>query len=516
MALLPITGIPSSYRYPGQFAQINFGQGPSTAAAGRRGVCFVMPMLAAGGTWSANGFYQVRKEQDAASGAGEGSPAHRAVRAFLAANKTAKLYVVPYLPTLGGSPATATVDVTFATNATATGVAELRVCGELCSAAYHSGDTPTIVAALMRDSINGKPWLPVSAAASSGVLTISAKIAGASQGTATYGQFQVRAAVTPGTGITVTPASAEVGSTVAGADGTTTEAANLLTALNTLAAVRQYYLGVSMHDATGLGHLKSHLATKSEPNPGLRSVGVGAYPHTLAAGQTLATALNYERIRIGWQNDGDDDVATIVGNLAAVFQIEEERDSAASFDLYRVPGRWNVKPAYDRADWPDMDDCNDAINDGLIPIASDSAGSFIVMSVTTRSKNAGGTQDDFRAAESHRVSVCDEYVDQLLIRDANTFANMKLQSDVLLSDGTPDPNQRVPRRTTTPENYKRWLFNEIDTFAPGKFQDLAAMKESVRVVRDPSNAGRLEVAHQIRTVDIRHQVTFDLAEVSPG
>lgn len=516
MALLPITGIPSSYRYPAAFAQINFGQGPSTAAGGRRTICLVMPMLAAGATWTANGFYEIRKEQDAAAGAGEGSPLHRAARAVLACNKTTKLYAVPYMPSSGGAPATATIDVTFATTATATGVAEVWVCGELCSAAYHTGDTPTVIAALIRDSINAKSWLPVLATASVGAVSIAAKIAGASQGTATYGQFQVRARTTPGTGTTVSPAAGEVGSTVAGADGTTTEAANLLAALNTLVAVRHYYLGVSMHDSVGLGHVKSHVAVKSEPNPGLRSVAVAAYPHTLAAGQTLATALNYERIRIGWQNDGDDDVATIVGNLLGAFQLEEERDSAAGFDLYRVAGRWNVKPAYDRADWPDMDDCNDAINDGLTPIASDAAGSFIVMSVTTRSKNSGGTQDDFRAAESHRVSVCDEYVDRLLARDAATFVNKKLQSDVLLSDGTVDTGRALPPNTTTPENYKRWLFNEIDTFAPGKFQEVAAMRESVRCVRDPSNTGRLEVAHQIRTVDIRHQVTFDLAETSPG
>lgn len=525
MALIPIAGIPSSFRYPGQYFSCAFGQGPSTSSGGRRQVCFIMPMTASG-TWTANQLVQAPNEQVVSLGAGAGSACHRAFRAAVTANNNADYWFVPYAATSGGSPVAATIVLTFTTTATGTGTATVTVCGEQCSAAYHSGDTPTIIATACRDAINARVWLPVTAAIAAGVLTLTAKIAGASQGNGTIGSILVRASTTNGTGTTVTPTSGALGSAVAGADGTTTEATNLAAALLTLAAVRRYYLGISLTDATSIGSLKTHLVTKSDPNPGLRSRGFAFYPGTQAAATTIAVGLNYERISLGWQLNPDDDTPVIVGNLCAAFQLEEELSSACGLDLYRKPGVWNVKPTFNATDRPTVTNMSQAINDGLIAIGSDDSGSFIAMATTTRTKDPTGVQEDFRASEPHRVSVVDEWGDRILARDAATWTNALLQSDQLINpllpanDSNINTNQRLGVtagiKVVTPYTYKKWYMGELDQFAAGHFQQLDAMKASLRVVKDSSNSGRIEVGGDLRTVDIRHQVTFAFSEVTPG
>lgn len=533
MADIPIPGVTSSWRYPGGYASIRFGQGPSTAAGGVRQVVFPMPMNPDTGTWTPNTLYRVRSASQAELGGGAGSPIHRALLAAISSNQNADYYAVPYLPPTDGGATTATLDLTFDGTATGVGTASTTVVGRLCQFVYQTGDDQDDIASGLAHAINGRTELPVEAEANGGVLTIFAKIVGAGQGDGTNGQYQVRADVTVGTGITVdssTTTAGEVGDSVPGSDGATPEADALEAALLTLSATRRYYVGVSAFDSDSLAVLKARTVTEAEPIPGFRERGFAGFPGVLGDVQTLAIALNYERIQIGWCPDADSDVASIVGNLCAVFQGDEQITSAASFDLYRGSpfgaASWNVLGTFDHDVRPTEQDCNDAINDGVMPIATDDAGSFIVMAITTRSKDASGSQDDFRAAEPHRVSISDEWTDTILARDGATWTNAILQADKLLDpnkgnvESNIDTNQRLDavngRRVVTPFTWKKWYFGELDKFATGHFQELDAMKASTRVQRDPANTGRIEVGSDLRTVDIRHQVTIALAEVSPG
>ena len=520
MALIPITGIPSSYRTPGSYAEILFAQGPGTASAGVRSVIFVMPMTAAG-TWTAGTVYEVKNEGIARDGAGIGSPMHRGVRAFLKRNKSAKLYALPVAATTGGSPVAATGTITYATTATAIGSTTVTVCGDQVSARINTGDTPTVIAAAVAAAINAQEQLPVTAANVAGVVTMTARIAGISQGTATVGVIRFRAVITGSVGTTVATSGAALGlgTGTPGVEGTTTEAANLATALNAVRGTRNYYMAFSANDATSLANIKTHLSTKSTPNPGLRSVGITAWTGTSANGITLAQALNYERTQMVWQLNSEHDHAVLAGSMAATRQLNEELDAAYNFDGYRdVP--WGCLPAFANTDWPTSDDHNDAINGGLTPIGSDAAGSYIVMTVTTRSKNAAGTVADFRAAETHRVSVADFVVDTMLIRYALNYANKKLASDRTLSNGTVDPNQRLSPGVVTPFTFLPFVKNILNSFDVAQggslLQDVALSKASLQVLRDPGNTGRLECGLDLRSVDLLHQATFRVAEVSPG
>lgn len=520
MALIPITGVPSSYKVPGALAEILFAQGPASASTGVRRVAMVMPKSTAG-TWAVNVAHRVRSEQEAKVGVGPGSPAHRAARIFLKANKTAKLYVVPYAETTG-TPASATgvITITFGSgsNPTATGVWTGVMQGVLVSASYTTADTATTIGDKIVAAINAQEHLAFTASNSSGTVTLTAKIAGKSQGDGTTGVLRYRSSVTPGTNVVSTDQAAalSLGAGTDGAEGSTTEATNLNAALTAIASARFYYVGTSTWHATELGHCKTQIATKSEPRAGLRSVFVAGYTGALAAVQTLATTLNYERGSIVWQPNSEHDPAEMVGAVLAIRQKYEELDPTHNFDTYSGAD-WQLLPAASEADWPDTDDQNDAINDGITPIASNDSGAYLVFSATTRSKNAGGTVDDPRALETHRISGADFVVDSILTWYALNFQNKKLRSDQLLADGSVNTNQTLARRVVTPHNFRGGLAGELDQFEDnGILQNVEETKQSLVVVRDPNNGGRLEAGVDLHVIDLLHQTTFRFAEVSSG
>jgi phage tail sheath gpL-like len=524
--LIPITGIDATWRVPGAYAEILFAQGPATATAGVREVCLVMPMIQANtscsGTWTPGTLYSVSNEKDVSDGAGPGSPLHIAAREALRANKNAKLWALPVAETTGGSPIAATWVVTAtvgSTNPTATGTLTVTVCGEDATYTFGTSDTATTIGTGIRDAINAKTWLPAVASASGGAVTVTAKLKGLSQGDGTLVPIRCRASVTSGVGVTLVNTGAGLGvvsgAAVAGADGSTTEAAGTNTALGNIASTKKYYLASSSQLNTTLGYFKTHLSTKAEPRQGLRSVAVAGYTHTLAAAQTLANGLNYERIQLAWQKNSDRHPAQIAGQVAAVRQKREQTDSAYNFAGYSAAD-WSVPAAYATSDWPSASDLNDAINDGITPIASkNGGGSYVVMSVNTRSKNSTGTLDDFRACETHRVSVADEFTDELCASASLNHQGKKFADDEYLADGTVNVNQRYVRGVLKPSQYKPEVFKQLNEFeAAAKIQAIDASKESLRCVKSPANPSRMEVGLDLRTIDHLHQFTSRIAETS--
>lgn len=518
MASIPITGVPSTYRVPGGYTEILFAQGPSSASAKARDVIFVMPKLYASGSYVANKVYRVKNEQDVIVGAGAGSPLHRAIRKFLLTNSIARIFALPHLPASGMGSAQALLDVTYTNAATSSGITTVTVCGEECTVGVKSGDTVTTIAANMVAAINAKAWLPCTATNAMGVITLTAKIAGASANL----HIRVRAEI--GVGMTTTVATQNAsdvdslgsGAATPGADGATTELVNLNAALATITASRYYYMVFSVEDTAKLSAIQTHIATKSQPIPGLRSVGIAASPLSLAAVSSLANARNYERLQLVWQKNSEATREELAANMTAIRQKYEQLDSAYNFDFYSNRSDWTIPGCFRDIDRPSGDDLNDGITDGVACIATNESGSYVVMSTTTRSKDSTGAQDDFRATESHRISVADEFVDTLLLRHALNFAGKKLASDELLPDGAINFNQRLYPGVITPTLYAPFVKSLVDEFDGQRLQNAIKSKAGLRVVRDPNNGGRLEVGLDIHAIDLFHQMTARIAEVSPA
>ncbi len=519
MSAIPITGTPSSWRAPFTRAEIVFNQGPSTASAGARSAMYIGPKTTAGSA-TVNTVYAIGNDQDAITYFGVGSPLHRMIRAHLRANSTGKVFAACYAASSGGSPvaATGTITVTI-TTITASGLLSFAVGAEEMSVGFKTTDTATTIGAAITDAVNAKVHLPCTAGNSSGVVTLTAKIAGASQGDGTVGVIRFRASVDPGKGVAVATSGAALGIStgVAGADGSTTEVANLTTLLATLTADRKYYMGFSVWSAAALAVIKTHISTKSQPNPGLRCVAVTGYTHTLAAAQTLAIAVNYERQQVVWQKNSDHDTASLTGQIIGIRQKQEQLDSAFNFDYYKQPD-WFIKPSYAQTDWPTEDDVNDAVTDGITPIASNQYGSYLVMSTSTRSKDSAGTIDDFRSTETHRVSVMDEFTDTWMLRHDQMYGRQgfKLKDDQRKPDGSINFNQKQIPRVLTPSIYglPKQLIREFEN--SGKIQDANAWIATLRVMVDPNNSSRLECGVAGRTIDLLHQTTIRVAETTPG
>jgi len=521
MALQPIVGFPSSYRAPFSAVEVNFGQGPSTSNGPGRSVIYIGPKTSAG-TGIVNTKYRITREQDASDLGGVGSFPHRMCRMHLLADKNATIYLMVYDASSGAGVATATGTITItmsvATNPTATGKIFTTICGEEFETAFKTSDTVTTIGDALAGQINARQFLPLTAANSGGVVTLTAKTAGASSGDGTVPVLRFRVRTELGKNVVVAQSGVALGITtgVAGADGATTETANLTTALATLTGTRHYYMGFSVFTSAAIAPIKTHIVNKSEPNPGLRSIAVTGYNHTQSALTTLAVACNYERRHFAFQENSEHDPSELVANVIAVHRKLESVRGGFVPDNYRGPD-WLIKPVYDAADRPTTTEIDDAIVDGISIISSDENGSNLVMSVNSRSKNTAGTIDDFRATERHRVSFMDDFADTWQARDSVTYAGFKLTADQTLTDGSINTNQKVPPRTLTPSRYQPFLNALIDEFAnDGVLQNAPAWKESVRVNVDPLNQSRLEAGASGRTMDIRHQVTLRLAETSPG
>lgn len=507
---IPITGVPADWRKPGAYVELLFGQGPAGAFAPGREAVLVMPKTSAG-TWAVNTLYPIRNAGEAEIGAGAGSPLHRAALAFRRFNKDAKLWGVTYAASSGGSPAVATGTVAITGPSTARGTITVWVCNEPCSASYESGTSATDIGELLEASINGKTHLPVTANNVTGTVTLSWKIAGASGGTATIPAVFLYTEITPSTGVAATT-SAHIGAATAGADGTTTEAANLNTALGALDAVRKYWMGISTLAGTELGHLETHITTKSEPRRGLRSAGVAAYLGSLANATTLAIARNYERLSLAWAMNSPNDPAWIVGTIMAFAQKGEDADKARNFDGFSLSEALGVP--YPGLARPDAEDLNDAINDGLLPIEYTEGGASICMFTTTRSKDSGGTLDDPRALERHRISVGDEFSDEELVEYGLNYSWKKLRDDALLPNGKVNTNQLLPRDVVTPYSFRGHIMRRVDDFFDrALIQNPEKSKESLRVVKTGS---RLEVGMDLEAIDHLHVATYRFAEVSSG
>ena len=513
MALNALTGISEGFRTPGNFAEILFAQGPASAAAGAREVVFVMPMTSVG-TWTSGTLYSIANADDAKEGGGVGSPIARGITKFLTINKDAKVWALPVAETTGGTPVAATSVLTIATTPTGVGTVSVTIAGVLCEFTFTTTDTVTTIGDGITAAINAKVDLPCTAANAVGVVTVTAKLKGTSQGTATLGVIRTRVEITTGIATTAVFGGAFLGTGVTGAEGTTTEAANITTALTTIDNVRKYYIVSSSNDSASLALFDTHVVTKSEPKRGLRSRVIAAYTGSLATGQTIAIARNYERMQIAWQPNSEHDCAELAGTFAAFLQKKEQLSLSYNFNGESLTG--HILPAFSAGDWPDRDDQEDAIIDGLTTFSSNDAGTNIVHSITTRSKDSAGTLNDSRASRSVKVSVADGFTDTLLVRYGLRYGQKRFKDDERLADGSINTNQKQIPGVVRPSMIITTIVEVVDEFADEHLQEIAVIKESISVAKSTTNPGRAVSGMNLWVIDWLDQITTRVAEISIG
>lgn len=415
--------IPASNKVPGIFLKVSLGVGPRSSGAAPRYVVLFGNKTSAG-TMPLATETDCFSEDEARILAGPRSELFWQAKAAIAANPSVLLKLIAVAE--AGTAATGTA--VFAGTATTAGTIGVSVFGEEVEVGVSAGDSATQVGAAAAAAVTAKGDWPATAVNASGTVTFTASQTGL------RGNFiPVRVRVIQGAGITVTPPA---GGFLAG--GATSD--DPQTALDVLAAVRRSYLVAPYSDATQLGKFRSHVDAEEEPLIGHRKQVVFGSLDTLGAATTLVTGLNFPRLQCAWQEKADATPGMLAAALAARRALQESNDAAHNYDGEVVPG---LRPHYSKGDLPTPGELASALDNGVTPLSSTDQGVvFIVRSITTKSRDAGGLPD-YRVLDTHKVTVSDSVADRFELAFADRYAGYKADHDPP-EDKAPPPGVVTP------------------------------------------------------------------------
>ncbi|PKN07625.1 MAG: phage tail protein [Deltaproteobacteria bacterium HGW-Deltaproteobacteria-8] len=269
--------IPASIRKPGKYFEFNTKLAVRTLPANAQRVLILGQRLAEGSV-AALVPTQVFSDAEAAECFGQGSMAHRMVRAAIKAFAYIDLTCMALDDAGAGVAATGTA--TLAGAATGSGVATVQVGMDLVQVAVASGDTAADVSAALKTQADQQPDLPVAFAAAAGVLTLTALHKG------TLGNSIKIAAICTATGLTASVTAMTGGAT----DPSLTEA------LAAIAGAGHHIIITPFADQASLTALRDHLELVGGPLEQRGAIGAYALAGTLATATTLAGQVDHGRI----------------------------------------------------------------------------------------------------------------------------------------------------------------------------------------------------------------------------
>lgn len=164
--------VPASLRVPGVYSEIDNSravQGPQIIAYKR----LLFGQKTSAGTATANQLVQVTSAAQAKTLAGEGSMLAGMAEAAFAQDEFTETWLMPVADNGAGVQASGTVTVTGPS--TAAGTISLYIAGRLVEIAVASGAAQNDIADDIKDAINAADDLPVTATASTNVVTITAR-----------------------------------------------------------------------------------------------------------------------------------------------------------------------------------------------------------------------------------------------------------------------------------------------------------------------------------------------------
>lgn len=512
-----IPGRDSGIRIPFFAGYIDVAQGPTVSPTGQKSALYMVPIPASGGpTAVANKYYDVTSFKEVDEYLLDGTPGNRAIKAHLSVHQKGRVKFIGYPETTGAGVTKSSMTITLGGTLPPVGsIIEIKFLTEVIQMSVATGDTFTTLTSQLATKVNtarsfmSGALLPFTANPSAAITTLQSRIAGASQNNV-YPVEVVR--IPPGMTITLSSSSL-----VGGVDGATTELAGIQAAIATMGASTNYFHALTNQVSAHFSALKSFVFEQSDGDPGLRCWGIQATRDTKSAAAAIALAQNYERSQYVWHYASPHDPAEIVAQMMAIRQKYEAVEPHFSFANYMKPD-WVLQSAPESL-WPT--DLNAALSDGLTAIGNAPNGrTFVTLSSTTRSKDQTGTKNDFRAADTHRIVVFDDLVDEIISLCAKRYEGFRLMPDKLNADGTVDVNQRIPAKTTTPSQVQRFVLDVILSHGPdrgdGRLIEMDEWEESLAVRIDPQNRSRCQAKFGGKTANLATQFTFRGAETSVG
>jgi phage tail sheath gpL-like len=275
---ISFNSIPSTIRIPFVAAEIDNSraqQGPALLPYR----ALIIGQRRSAGTAVANSLHMVTSADQVATLAGRGSMLHRQAKAFFAANKFTECWIGVLDDNGAGVAATGTLTVTGP--ATADGTIYLYLGGDLVTVAVANGDVQNAIATAIAAAINANADLPVTASATTNVVTVTFRHKGL-----VGNEFDMRLNYQDGETL---PAGVAI-AFVAMASGTT---APVLTTL--IANLGDSWFHIWAHpytDATSLSAIEAELSSRFGPMRMVDGVAFTAKQDTLSNLGTLGNGRN--------------------------------------------------------------------------------------------------------------------------------------------------------------------------------------------------------------------------------
>lgn len=503
---IPITGLAANDPLPGNYVEIAFAQGPASLGTAQYAILLLGNKTSAGDATvnsviygpGANSALPLASVQDAISRFGQGSELHRMYKRLTAVNQVTPIYAVAVTESAG---AAATLAITFATSAAANGTVRLWVGDEFVDTAITSGDTVTTIAGNVKASVNSKLDWAVTADNSAGVLTLTAKNLGS------RGNWLRGNAVILGSGVLTTSSVTAVTFFTGG-----TTADTNATALATVLPYRYYYIVSAAEDATQFGAAVTQVDSQAQPLNGNRQRVIAGSIDSSGNATTIATGRNSARAEVVWMQNSDWTPAELAANAAGIYALEEAplsfRCNFSGYGNDPVSSTlWKV-PAPRSGTAPTKSTLRSALNNGLTPIGVNANGStYLVKRITTRSLS--GSNPDYRIRDSHKVTVCDRYGDDLQSKFALQFAGKKLADDPAQGQRVPGSDVATPRIVKAAVNKLTEDYGNLDLL-----QNVSAIQDDTIVIRETSPRTRMSCRIPLQTIDILDQLAAAVDQVA--
>jgi phage tail sheath gpL-like len=504
MADISITGLAANDPVPGEYNDILFAQGPASGGTATYAAILVGGMLSTGNASAATVYgpatpVTLASEADAIGLFGAGSELHRMFVRFTTVNQVTPLFAIAVAE--GGSAAASTGTITLTTASTGAATLRIFVADQFVDTGIATGDTPTTIAAAAAVNINGKTAWPVTASASAGVITLTSKQKGLRANFIRYFAQIKPAAV--GTTVTPTASTLQAGGTVSDSNAT---------ALAAIVGTRYYYVVSAAEDATQTGAALAQINTQSLPTNGLTGRLVVGSQDIVSNALSIAQGLNGARAELVWLYQSDVPPCELAAMAAAAYTLEEANViPLCNFDGYgnssESASNWRLKaPLSGQA--PTRSQFVSALNGGVTPIGVLATGAtYIVSRITTRSLN--GSTVDYRIRDSHKVTICDRYADDLKAKETAQLSGKNVVNDPGPNDADPGPN------CVSPRNY-RALINRLtrDYDENGLLQNVATIVANTQVSRNSSPTTRMSALIPLQPVDVLHQIAASIQQVA--
>ena len=269
--------IPASIRKPGKYFEFNTKLAVRTLPGNLQKTLIIGQRIAAGSV-AADVVTDIFSDTEAATYFGNGSQLHLMCRAAIKANPYLALQAIALDDAGAGIAAEGTVTITG--TATSGGAFTLNVAGKRVQIAIAATDSATAIANALVAQIGLQPDLPVTAAATAAVVTLTAKNKG------TQGNNISLQTTSSANGIT----AAVVAMTSGASDP------DIATPLANVFGAGHDIIISAFNDATSLTTLRDHLDNVSSPLEQRGAIGIYGHTGTLAAATTLAATINTGRI----------------------------------------------------------------------------------------------------------------------------------------------------------------------------------------------------------------------------